>query len=951
MASVAAAQSGGGRGFSGSPGGQPAGPLPAAPTRAARPTGGLSEFATDEPVVEIRVKGNRTVPPSRVTAQMQTRVGRPFDPKALGRDVRKLAQLPYFVTVRPFTERVEGGRVVILEVVERATTRYVVFLGNEAINDKRLLEETGLRVGGAIDPYSVEEGRRKLEELYQAEGYGRAHVKVEEGLERDDHGVTYLINEGPKQRVWEVKFEGNRFASDGQLKTKIQTKPGFTKIWGSTIKADLLAGDLVSLTDYYRSFGFFGARVGRVLEFDDDGEWATLTFVVDEGPRYSVRNISFFGAKKFDSNDFAERIQLSEGQPFERAKLNADIGWLKEVYGSKGYVFADIQAETVFLEEPGKIDLVYNVDEGSRFRVGEIHVRINGEASHTRVQTALNRLSVRPGQWIDTREILASERRLRASSLFNTNPAQGSPPKISYQISNPGGTRLAENPQPQTAYKPIVEEWRRPSQVYRVQQVGGAVDQALAPPPGNTAPAAGLNYNGGAYGLPAGGRPIAPAPASTGAPLNAGPPTVSLPPQGVALPPPPVTQAFATQPTAGATNSVAPTQFLGPPVAGVGPGLLPGPTTIRSPGLPPNDPTVDLYVNLEETQTGRFMVGAAVNSDAGVVGQILLDEQNFDWRRFPTSFQDFRDGTAFRGGGQRFRLEASPGSQVQRYIVNWQEPYLLDTPISLSLSGSFFTRRFADYDEQRLGGRVGLGYQWTDNDLSAQLTYRGENVEVSGVSVGDADLPELAEVIGDNTLHGFGVRVVNDTRDNPFLATEGYFLSTTLEGVVGSFDYPRAEFEGRSYYLLRERPDHTGRHVLVLQTRLGFTGSNTPLYDRFFAGGFATLRGFDFREASPVSVDDNGFAVVGGDFRWINTIEYLFPLTADGMINGVAFVDFGTVEESVEIEDFRVAPGVGLRLTVPALGPAPIALDFAFPVASADFDDEQVFTFNVGFLR
>ena len=44
--------------------------------------------------------------------------------------------------------------------------------------------------------------------------------------------------------------------------------------------------------------------------------------------------------------------------------MNTDLQWLKDLYGSQGYVFADIQAEPVFLEEPGKIDLVYHIDEG-----------------------------------------------------------------------------------------------------------------------------------------------------------------------------------------------------------------------------------------------------------------------------------------------------------------------------------------------------------------------------------------------------------------------------------------------------------------------------------------------------------------------------------------------------------------------------------------------------------
>jgi outer membrane protein insertion porin family len=356
------------------------------------------------------------------------------------------------------------------------------------------------------------------------------------------------------------------------------------------------------------------------------------------------------------------------------------------------------------------------------------------------------------------------------------------------------------------------------------------------------------------------------------------------------------------------------------------------------------DPAVDLDVVLSEAQTGRLMLGVAVNSDAGLVGQILLDEMNFDWTRFPTSWDDFVSGRAWRGGGQRFRLEAAPGTEVQRYLVSFQEPYLWDTPISLGLSGSFFDRRYIDWDEQRLGGRVSLGYQWTENDLSAAVSYRGENVNIRNIST---PIPELEEVEGDNALHGFKLTVANDTRDSAFLATQGHYIELSFEQVIGSFSYPRAILDARQYFLLKERPDHSGRHVLTLSSRVGVTGDDTPIYENFFAGGYSTLRGFDFRGASPVK---NGVQV-GGEFMWVNTVEYLFPLTADDMIHGVAFVDFGTVEEDVEIEDFRVAPGFGLRITVPAMGPAPIALDFAFPIASADFDDEQVFSFNIGLQR
>ena len=79
---------------------------------------------------------------------------------------------------------------------------------------------------------------------------------------------------------------------------------------------------------------------------------------------------------------------------------------------------------------------------------------------------------------------------------------------------------------------------------------------------------------------------------------------------------------------------------------------------------------------------------------------------------------------------------------MQRYLVSFTEPYLFDTPVSLGLSGSFFDRRYRDWDEQRLGGRVSLGYQWVENDLSTAIAYRGEDVKISNPSTNP--LPELS---------------------------------------------------------------------------------------------------------------------------------------------------------------------------------------------------------------
>ena len=96
-------------------------------------------------------------------------------------------------------------------------------------------------------------------------------------------------------------------------------------------------------------------------------------------------------------------------------------------------LYADIKADPRFREEPGELDLSYQIREGEQFRVGKININIDGDPNHTRQDVILNRLSMRPGDVIDLRELRESERRLKSSQLFENNPAQGVSPKIVIQ--------------------------------------------------------------------------------------------------------------------------------------------------------------------------------------------------------------------------------------------------------------------------------------------------------------------------------------------------------------------------------------------------------------------------------------------------------------------------------------------------------------------------------------
>ncbi|PQO41375.1 outer membrane protein assembly factor [Blastopirellula marina] len=475
------------------------------------------------------------------------------------------------------------------------------------------------------------------------------------------------------------------------------------------------------------------------------------------------------------------------------------------------------------------------------------------------------------------------------------------------------------------------------------------------------------NTNQYRTGMPASGAPVTQpiqqvqydAPPLPQAPV-AGQPTATYPQAGVVSGAPynpsaydqAVNNGYVQQQQLPPPASVAP---LGRPMGGapifnppLGPDQIYGPNPVYDPGRQPFLPgrTADILVNAQEAQTGRFQFGVGVNSDAGVTGSIVVDERNFDYAAVPTSWDDVWSGRAFRGAGQGFRLEALPGTQVQRYMATFTEPYLFRTNISLNLSGYYFDRIYRDWNENRVGGRVGLGYRLTP-DLSVGASLRMENVDISDPrSNASAD---LNAAVGSHDLFSGQLSITHDTRDQPFAPTEGHLIEFSFEQAFGSYSFPRAEVDMRRYFLLRERADGSGRHTLGLSGRAGFSGSDTPIFENYFAGGYSTLRGFDFRGIGPVQGD----IYTGGPFRVLGSVEYLFPITADDMLKGVIFTDVGTVQESTKIvwDEFDIAPGFGLRVSVPALGQAPIALDFAFPINKADSDRTQVFSFFIGYAR
>jgi outer membrane protein insertion porin family len=287
-------------------------------------------------------------------------------------------------------------------------------------------------------------------------------------------------------------------------------------------------------------------------------------------------------------------------------------------------------------------------------------------------------------------------------------------------------------------------------------------------------------------------------------------------------------------------------------------------------------------------------------------------------------------------------LEAMPGTTFQRYTASWREPSLFDSPFSLALSGYYYERGFTEYTESRVGERTTIGRQlnrmWSVNE-----TIRVEGVDLYNIPVGVPT--SISNYAGWSFLTGFRTALVRDARDSYLRATTGSQLEVAFEQVVGTYLFPVATVDFTKYFTTFARRDGSGKQVLAIRTMVGWAGIDTPVFERFYAGGFRSIRGFAYRGVGPFA---NGFNQ-GGDFTLLNSAEYQIPILANDKLWGVVFADGGTVEPTIGITTYRVSVGTGLRIITPLTGPVPIALDFAYPVVKAPGDIKQIFSFYVGF--
>lgn len=341
--------------------------------------------------------------------------------------------------------------------------------------------------------------------------------------------------------------------------------------------------------------------------------------------------------------------------------------------------------------------------------------------------------------------------------------------------------------------------------------------------------------------------------------------------------------------------------------------------------LPNGD--IDLKINVTEKETGQFSVGAGYSQRDRFVATIGLG--------IPNLF----------GTGQTATIDVELGGRRNTFSLSYIEPWLLDTPTSLS--GSFYLQERQWYDwfnERRMGGDVQVGrrLRWPDNYFRIYTGYRLEQVDYLDIT---------QSYINDNVNNPFSVEkqdwplttsamsvtLLRDSRDLPQFPTKGSIVSlrNELSGTFlgGDWNYYRQTFTAEYYQKL------FWKVVLMGRARFGAMGgiyhgdNDIPYSERFAPGGVdpdGTIRGYDDGRVGP---RDAYGAFLRGRFELVYNLELTIPI-AEQQVYVLLFADAGnaylTRRDVTPFKGYNRSVGPGFRVLIPLVGIMGFDFGYAF---------------------
>src|SRR5215203_3405404 len=383
-------------------------------------------------VKSIDIQGNKRIELPAIAGRLTLNAGDPYTPENVRGQVKILYDTGFFEDVQVETEADPEGIAVVFVVREKPFITEIVYDGNESLSDDKLKEKTTIKSQAYLDQQQAKESAEKIRLAYQEDGYFSAQViPVVQTLDEDRKRLTFFVKEGEKARVKTVQFDGLRATTKEEMFKVTATRewvpwyglvtqlklPSLVSDAG-ILKREELTNDVERVKEVLLNKGYLNAQVSLPsVELTEDKKWFIVTFNVSEGEPFTVSEVGFRGYTVFDEPELREGLKIKDGEVFQRAKIRDEITRLTDVYGSRGYAFAEIVPNVNPNNEERTASIILNIKEGDMMRIRQININGNDK---TRDNVIRRELRVDEQDVIDTPSLKRSFQRLNNLNFFET---------------------------------------------------------------------------------------------------------------------------------------------------------------------------------------------------------------------------------------------------------------------------------------------------------------------------------------------------------------------------------------------------------------------------------------------------------------------------------------------------------------------------------------------------
>ncbi len=251
-------------------------------------------------------------------------------------------------------------------LAQNITVNAVNIEGNARIGDAAILSRAGIVRGETLTEGELNAGLQQL----IASG-------LFESVDFQPRGNTLNITVVEYPTINRINFEGNRRIGDDTLAAAINS--GERRVFNPA----QVERDAALIAEAYSSEGRIAARVTPTIIRRSDNR-VDLVFEIFEGGVIEIERISFTGNRVYSDRRLRRVLETKQAglfRAFVRAdtlvadRIEFDRQVLRDFYLSRGYI--DFQTNSVnaeLTEERDGYFLVFDVQEGQQFRIGEISV-------------------------------------------------------------------------------------------------------------------------------------------------------------------------------------------------------------------------------------------------------------------------------------------------------------------------------------------------------------------------------------------------------------------------------------------------------------------------------------------------------------------------------------------------------------------------------------------------